>query len=178
MNWWLAKIEAVQPRGAQHLPQKMDCAICYDAITKSTGKVELSCSHTFHINCLTTWFKSQSEMHNEQNCPCCRHELNEAEEVPMVDKAEIARFKNLFKAYEDQVTHWHITATDAVTKYRREVDKMEALLMAQHTLVESYEKEANTYRLLLEASRQVEIKNAKKMSVANWEKWSVKERKG
>lgn len=53
----------------------MDCSICYDPITKETGKAELSCSHTFHLKCLSKWF-----LKNE-NCPCCRHQANETEKM-------------------------------------------------------------------------------------------------
>jgi hypothetical protein len=60
----------------------MDCAICYDAITAATGKVELSCSHPFHFSCLTSWFNAQSAKSLEQSCPCCRHESNEHEKMP------------------------------------------------------------------------------------------------
>lgn len=56
----------------------MECSICFENVTKETGKAELSCSHTFHLKCLSQWF-----MKNE-NCPCCRHEANETEKmVPM-----------------------------------------------------------------------------------------------
>ena len=57
----------------------MDCSICYDAITASTGKVELSCSHSYHFSCLTSWFKTQAGNSIEQSCPCCRHVSNEHE---------------------------------------------------------------------------------------------------
>lgn len=53
----------------------MECSICYDAITKDTGKAELSCSHTFHLKCLSQWF-----LKNE-NCPCCRHEAKDMERM-------------------------------------------------------------------------------------------------
>ena len=57
----------------------MDCSICYDAITQSTGKVELSCSHMYHFSCLTSWFATQGSNDIAQSCPCCRHESNEHE---------------------------------------------------------------------------------------------------
>ena len=56
----------------------MDCAICYEAITAATGKIELSCSHSFHINCLASWFATQQA----QKCPYCRHESTELEMIP------------------------------------------------------------------------------------------------
>ena len=59
----------------------MDCSICYDEITQATGKVELSCSHSFHFSCLTSWFKTQTGNELTQSCPCCRHESNEHEKM-------------------------------------------------------------------------------------------------
>ena len=60
----------------------MDCAICYEAITAATGKVELSCSHSFHINCLTSWFVTLNVTQRTQVCPYCRHESNKHEVIP------------------------------------------------------------------------------------------------
>lgn len=60
----------------------MDCSICFNAITSSTGKVELSCSHPFHFSCLTTWFDKQKLSGAHENCPLCRHEANEFEKMP------------------------------------------------------------------------------------------------
>jgi hypothetical protein len=61
----------------------MECSICYENITKETGKAELSCSHSFHLVCLSKWF-----IKNE-SCPCCRHEANETEKMaPMVEEEE------------------------------------------------------------------------------------------
>ena len=150
----------------------MDCAICHDAITKSTGKIELSCSHAFHINCLTTWFKSQSEQYIDQSCPYCRHEANEDEEVPIVEKEEHNRFQNMLKVYEEQVTRWYISANDTVTKYSNTVDILKEQLKASKVLINSYKNEADKYRLIVEAAKLKEIMNAKKMSVANWAQWS------
>ena len=70
----------------------MDCSICYDEITLATGKVELSCSHSFHFSCLTSWFKTQTGNELTQSCPCCRHESNEHEKMaterPIEDEDE------------------------------------------------------------------------------------------
>ena len=62
----------------------MECSICYDQIqTQVTGKVELSCSHSFHFSCLTTWFSTQATNQLTQSCPCCRHESNPHETMPI-----------------------------------------------------------------------------------------------
>lgn len=57
----------------QHLSNKMDCAICMEAITKQTGLVTLSCEHSFHFRCIDSWFGKQVWDGLEQTCPCCRN---------------------------------------------------------------------------------------------------------
>ena len=60
----------------------MDCAICYDAITESTGKIQLSCSHSFHVRCGVTWLSGLAQKFNPETCPMCRRETTEMEEIP------------------------------------------------------------------------------------------------
>jgi len=50
-----------------------DCCICFESITKTTGCCVLSCSHSFHIKCLTKWTSDAS------TCPMCRHALTDIE---------------------------------------------------------------------------------------------------
>ena len=50
-----------------------DCSICFESITKTTGCCVLSCSHSFHIKCLTKWTTDAS------TCPMCRHALSDIE---------------------------------------------------------------------------------------------------
>lgn len=50
-----------------------DCPICYESITQTTGCCVLSCSHSFHIRCLTKWTSDAS------TCPICRHALTDIE---------------------------------------------------------------------------------------------------
>ena len=45
-----------------------DCSICLESINAKTGRVEMSCGHAHHFQCLTTWFKS-GPVHQ---CPLCR----------------------------------------------------------------------------------------------------------
>ena len=53
----------------------MECSICYEAINQATGKAELSCSHSFHLKCLSFWFTKN------ESCPCCRHAANDTEKM-------------------------------------------------------------------------------------------------
>lgn len=55
------------------------CPICYTDITEATGHVVLSCSHKFHLSCVTTWFYSVEV----ETCPCCRRETCEKEKMPL-----------------------------------------------------------------------------------------------
>lgn len=64
---------------------KMDCPICYEAINAKTGVATLSCSHSYHISCLSQWFSMNSDT---QSCPFCRHEANETEKLHSVANDE------------------------------------------------------------------------------------------
>ena len=55
----------------------MECSICYDRITRKTGRVQLACSHMYHYRCLTHWFLNQEI----QTCPLCRKESNDYEKI-------------------------------------------------------------------------------------------------
>jgi len=57
-----------------------DCPICYESINQTTGCCILSCSHSFHIKCLTKWTSDAS------TCPMCRHALTDIEMVPKPEK--------------------------------------------------------------------------------------------
>ena len=67
------------------------CPICYDEITVATGEVRMSCSHTFHLNCIGTWLQA-----GRDNCPCCRRVVQATERLaaPVV-AAEAAAIDNL-----------------------------------------------------------------------------------
>ena len=51
------------------------CSICYDDVTKETGSTQLSCSHLYHPRCIAQW------MISHPNCPCCRAEPTEYENM-------------------------------------------------------------------------------------------------
>ena len=66
------------------------CSICRDPLNvPETGKVELSCSHAFHLGCITRWFSTGG---NTCTCPICRAApkekeiaANAAPQVPPID---------------------------------------------------------------------------------------------
>lgn len=47
------------------------CGICYNELTKLTGKCSLSCSHEFHFSCFSQW--------TDGTCPTCRSQLSDYE---------------------------------------------------------------------------------------------------
>jgi len=57
-----------------------ECSICLECISvATTGRVEMSCSHTFHLKCIGTWLNKNS------SCPMCRttpSEMETLEEAP------------------------------------------------------------------------------------------------
>jgi len=60
-----------------HESQACECAICYDVIDlKTTGEVKLSCAHSFHFSCISSWFSNQEK----GSCPCCRKEMGDKED--------------------------------------------------------------------------------------------------
>ena len=61
----------------------MECPICYDAITSTTGLTTLSCSHSFHYGCISGWFLKQ----DVGTCPCCRKEMAAIEDLPRDDES-------------------------------------------------------------------------------------------
>ena len=67
-----------------------DCPICYETINQTTGCCILSCSHSFHIKCLTKWTSDAS------TCPMCRHALTDIElnRPDPPQKIEIVRLDN------------------------------------------------------------------------------------
>jgi len=52
------------------------CAICILDITKeeyySNDSIELDCHHSYHKDCVTQWILNQSLKNNIPNCPLCR----------------------------------------------------------------------------------------------------------
>jgi len=59
----------------------MECSICYEAMTKETGKLILSCSHEFHINCLIKWKNICLKNKSDDSCPLCRRASSSPHEV-------------------------------------------------------------------------------------------------
>jgi hypothetical protein len=53
----------------------MECSICLEAISASTGKAEMSCGHPYHLKCLVNWLVKCD------SCPLCRGKPSEFESL-------------------------------------------------------------------------------------------------
>lgn len=60
------------------------CSICCDDITSQTGSATLSCAHSFHIRCITSWFATQEK----GTCPMCRKEMSEIEDLAPIGEED------------------------------------------------------------------------------------------
>lgn len=64
----------------------MECPICYEQITNTTGQVTTSCGHSFHFKCLNTWYYQQLQQEDGvETCPCCRKEPGDFERCSVVE---------------------------------------------------------------------------------------------
>jgi len=59
----------------------MECCICFEEIT--VARTIMSCSHTFHLRCLTHWFSAQLGQEMKESCPYCRSEATYLERLPL-----------------------------------------------------------------------------------------------
>ena len=51
------------------IKKETQCNICFEDIQKNTSIYKLSCNHSYHINCIETWFKQNL------SCPICRKQF-------------------------------------------------------------------------------------------------------
>ena len=50
-----------------------ECYICLEKLQEGKPNVKLPCGHAFDKDCIERWLKDNNK------CPCCRHELPEAQ---------------------------------------------------------------------------------------------------
>jgi hypothetical protein len=92
----------------------MECSVCYEGITASTGQATLSCTHSFHIRCLVKWFDSQIEKELKETCPCCRHEATQHEKLPEYEAPGVEEdYESDTEEESDDISNlvitWHVT---------------------------------------------------------------------
>ena len=153
----------------------MECAICYDAITAATGKVELSCSHSFHINCLTTWFVTLNVTQRTQVCPYCRHESSEHEVIPTTITSAV----DIHDIYRELMSI-HLTIEQGL---RAEIllltqnlsHEMSRAVAAEDWAAAAEEAANNAHDALYDykvAKRSEDVAVKKRENRENWAKWT------
>lgn len=85
-----------------------ECIICYDAITKSTGRVDTKCGHVYCVVCFAR------HMRNDHKCAMCRTVL--LEEPPN-------RFKDVPLVFEE---HSFDIALDSIHNFNVDVEVYES----------------------------------------------------
>jgi hypothetical protein len=60
----------------------MLCSICFDDITEETGHAQLSCTHRFHLRCITHWYATQLSKEIDESCPYCRRAAGSYDRLP------------------------------------------------------------------------------------------------
>ena len=74
-----------------------ECSICLDEIAvATTGCVQLSCSHKYHLGCISTWYQKNA------SCPECRSKPSEKEAPPPPPRPSFSHHGNL----TDTVIAW------------------------------------------------------------------------
>uniref|UniRef100_A0A6C0L7L1 RING-type domain-containing protein n=1 Tax=viral metagenome TaxID=1070528 RepID=A0A6C0L7L1_9ZZZZ len=66
------------------------CPICQEELNiKESGRVTLSCSHSFHFSCIGTWIATQASSDMHASCPYCRKEMHEKEVFVPLEEEEV-----------------------------------------------------------------------------------------
>lgn len=95
-----------------------DCSICFESIAVSTtGCVEMSCSHKYHLKCIGTWLSKNS------SCPLCRNTPSEMEtllrpEPPLVYGIGTRRIIEMRNSRSDRIEEYargYLTATASMS---------------------------------------------------------------
>ena len=78
-----------------------DCPICYESVNASTGHCTLSCSHSFHIACLTRWSATNA------SCPMCRNAMGTTEAPASAASAVTVNTTYRINHFRDLIDHLH-----------------------------------------------------------------------
>ena len=75
-----------------------ECCICLDEIAvATTGCVQLSCSHKYHLGCISTWYQKNA------SCPECRSKPSEKETPPPPRRNS---FSSILGNFTDTTVAW------------------------------------------------------------------------
>ena len=128
------------------------CSICRDPIDVSeTGRVELSCSHEFHLGCITRWFSTGGNTHT---CPICRATPKEkeistdaaAQNVPPIDvnavNALASQRATLQRQRDDVRAHIHLQL-NMLDQFSRDIQRMRREVTSSLTDIDNQINQAN-----------------------------------
>jgi hypothetical protein len=115
-----------------------------------TGKVELSCSHTFHLGCITRWFSTGG---NTRTCPICRAAPKEKEiaanaaiQVPPIDvnaANALAAQRAALQHQRDNVrAHIHLQL-NMLDQFTRDIQRMRREVTASLNDIDNQINQAN-----------------------------------
>ena len=84
-----------------------ECCICLDEIAvATTGCVQLSCSHKYHLSCISTWYQKNA------SCPECRSKPSEKETPPPPRRNS---FSSILGNFTDTTVAWERDAYSRMT---------------------------------------------------------------
>ena len=84
-----------------------ECCICLDEIVvATTGCVQLACSHTYHLGCISTWFQ------NNPSCPECRHKAVEKETPSTIYRSPFVWEEHVINELQANPPHTGIQVTN------------------------------------------------------------------
>jgi Ring finger domain len=89
----------------RHLKQK--CSVCLEEVgsTNTVNTKRLSCGHSYHLNCILTWFITSDE------CPVCRCEQKDDAFVVFKHKVQDelrAKYKDAMESMEREVDNMRL----------------------------------------------------------------------
>ena len=127
----------------------MDCPICFDTITTTTGSVTTSCGHNFHFKCLNTWYyKQQQNEDTIESCPCCRREPGEYELGSIITEEEEEEEENVNEEEDAEWLprrRWILNSEDTLQILARVASE---LPKEEQFPIPPYNEEAHAYWLL------------------------------
>jgi hypothetical protein len=96
-----------------------DCSICLEMVdVKMTGRVEMTCGHSFHFKCLAKWFWA----HEQSTCPMCRKKATEMEDFMNYEEDSETESEEGEEEYYDSnlggVINIHRNNMDALLRFR------------------------------------------------------------
>tara|TARA_Y100000389_G_C17463982_1_gene523985 strand:- start:468 stop:986 length:519 start_codon:yes stop_codon:yes gene_type:complete len=125
-----------------------DCSICLQSLSSSNNYTIPDCGHTFHTNCIITWFRTSNS-----TCPYCRSSGNNTED---------SRY--------DQMGRYNMIRCIAKRKNApKHLKKLVNKLVIFNKRTAQKRKEYNAWKRSSEGKKFKELVNkSRKLSVSKW----------